>query len=435
LEDHKKKLIQNSLTLIQHKDDVGLIEWKLKMRIGFISPEYVLPGRLDGGLANYIRKVAHALTARGHQVLVFVLSDRDRTWNDGLVKIIEVKSVQSPHYKFPTKPGKLYSSLEPAFDQMRSAHRLARFVWKHHRMEPIDILQASSYEAPGLALRNNGRIPLISRISSYTPVYRAAYGRQRTIGEYFSDWLEVRQVIDADAAFSPSQFSISLFERLEGFKPDLLRTPVDIIKIEPDKSIYENELSGIRYLLYFGSLSKIKGTDLLADVIPMIMNSHPETHFVFIGRDDGMPGGSKMMDLIINKNRNHTNQIHYFAALPKAQLYPIIERALAVVMPSRADNYPNACLEAQMLGVPVIGTQDSSLEEMIEDGKTGFLIENGNSKELGEAIKRLLELGNGEYQKMKQANLDLFAIITKEDRLNQLILYYMDVIRKFNEKK
>jgi predicted membrane GTPase involved in stress response len=35
-------------------------------------------------------------------------------------------------------------------------------------------------------------------------------------------------------------------------------------------------------------------------------------------------------------------------------------------MPSRVDNYPNACLEALSLGVPVIGTYDSSLDEMIE---------------------------------------------------------------------
>ena len=281
-----------------------------KLHIGFLTPEYILPGRLDGGLANYIHKVSHALTLRGHRATVFVLSDQDRAWNDGPVKIIEVRSVQSPHLKFPTKLGRLYSSLLPAFDQIRSARRLARFVWKQNRLDPIDILQASSYKAPGLALRKNGRIPLVCRISSYTPVNRAAYGRQRSVAEYISDWLEIRQVIDADAAFSPSQFSISLFERLEAFIPDLIRTPVDIIKIEPDESLYEKELTGIRYLLYFGTLSKIKGIDLMADAIPVILRSQPEIHFVFIGRDDGMSDGIKIMDYIHRNIKKPVNNIY-----------------------------------------------------------------------------------------------------------------------------
>jgi glycosyltransferase involved in cell wall biosynthesis len=405
------------------------------MHIGFLSPEYVLPGHPDGGLANYIFKIAHAMTLREHQATVFLLSHHDRAWNDGQVKIIEVKNVQSARLGFPFQLGKLYTSLLPAFDQIRSARRLARSVWKQHRVEPFDILQASSYEAPGFALRKNGRIPLVCRISSYTPVYRAAYGRQRSLAEYISDWLELRQVIDADAAFSPSQFSIALFEQLEAYTPDLIRTPVDIIKIELDESLYEQELSGIRYLLYFGSLSKTKGVDLFGDAIPAIIRSHPDTHFVFVGRDDGMSDGSKIMDFILGKNRDHATQIHYIPAMPKAQLYTIIAHAVAVLLPSRADNYPNACLEAQMLGIPVIGTRNSSLDEMIEDGRTGFLIENGSSKDLGDAVIKLMALGEVEYRKMKQANLEFVYSISKEDRLNQLIDYYMAVARRFNEKK
>lgn len=405
------------------------------MRIGFLSPEYVLQDRLDGGLANYIHKVAHALTLRGHRATVFVLSHQDRAWNDGPVKIIEVKSVQSPRLQFPAKLGMLYNALLPAFDQIRSARRLAKFVWKQHHVEPFDILQTSSYMAPGYALRKNGRIPVVCRVSSYTPVVRSAFGRQRSLAEYISDWLEIRQVIDSDAAFAPSQFSISLIGRLEAYKPDLIRTPIDIMKIEPDASLYEKELSGIRYLLFFGTLSKIKGVDLLADAIPAIIRSHPEIHFVFIGRDDGMSDGSKMMDFILSKNRDHANLIHYIPAMPKAQLYSIIVHAVAVLMPSRVDNYPNACLEAQMLGVPVIGTRNSSLDEMIEDGKTGFLVKNESSKELGDAVIKILALGSVEYQKMKQANLELFNSITQEDRLNQLVNYYTAVVRKFNEKK
>jgi len=406
-----------------------------ELHIGFLTPEYVMPGHLDGGLANYIYKVAHALTSRKHRVTVFVLSNQDQTWKDNQVRIIEIKRVESQRFQFPTKLGKLYYSLLPVLDQILSSRRLARFVWKQHCVEPLDILQASSYEAPGFALRKNNRIPLVCRISSYTPVYRSAYGRQRSMAEFISDWLEIRQVIDADAAFSPSQFSISLFERLEAFKPDLIRSPIDLIKIEPDVSRYEKELSGIRYLLFFGAMSKMKGVDLIADAIPAIIRSHPDAHFVFAGRDDGMPNGVKMKDLILSKNRDQEHHIHFNPAIPKAQLYPIIAHAVAVLMPSRVDNYPNACLEAQMLGVPIIGTRNSSLDEMIEDGKTGFLIENGSSTDISYAVIKLLSLDEVEYQKLKQANLKLINSIIEEDRINQHIKYYQEVVQRFNENK
>ena len=405
------------------------------MHIGFLSPEYILPGQFYGGLATYIHKVAHALVLHDHRVTVFVLSNQDRAWSDGQVKIIEVKVEQTPLVKLPGKLVDLINTWLPAWNQISSSRRLAHFVWKEHRVDPFDILQTSSYEVPGFTLRKNGRIPLICRISSYTPVLRSAYGRQRTPAEYISDWLEIRQVIDADAAFSPSRFSISIFERLEAFTPDLLRTPIDLIKIEPDVSCYEEVLSGIHYLLFFGTLTRMKGVDLIADAIPGILRSHPNIHFVFIGRDDGMPKGINMTDLILSKNRDQENHIHFIPSIPKAQLYAIIARAAAVLMPSRVDNYPNACLEAQMLGIPVIGSRDSSLDEMIEDGKTGFLVENGNSKALCDATIKLLDLDKGTYQAMQQANLALADSLGKEDLLNQLITYYKEVVQRFNDKK
>jgi glycosyltransferase involved in cell wall biosynthesis len=405
------------------------------MHIGFLSPEYILPGQFSGGLATYVHKVAHALVFRGHRVTVFVLSNQDRAWNDGQVKIIEVKVVQTPLVKLPGRLVELINTWLPAWDQIRSSRRLAHFVWKEHRVDPIDILQTSSYEVPGFTLRKNGRIPLVCRISSYTPVLRSAYGRQRTPAEYISDWLEIRQVIDADAAFSPSLFSISIFERLEAFKPDLLRTPIDLVKIEPDVSRYEKELSGLQYLLFFGTLSKMKGVDIIADAIPGILKSHPDIHFVFAGRDDGMPKGVKMTDLILSRNGSQENRIHFIPSVPKAQLYPIIAHAVAVLMPSRVDNYPNACIEAQMLGIPVIGSRNSSLDEMIEDGKTGFLVENGSSKALADATIKLLDLDEGPYRAMQQASLASIDALGREDRINQLVTYYKEVVKRFNGKK
>jgi len=150
------------------------------MHIGFLTPEYVMPGLLDGGLANYIKKTSIGLAQRGNQVTVFVLSERNNHWNDGPVDIIEVKRIKVPHWL----KGKQY---QPFINQIISSQSIKKAVWRKHRSSPFDILQASSYMIPGFSLRHNGKVPMVCRISSYTPLCRAAQGKEHHFGDFMSD--------------------------------------------------------------------------------------------------------------------------------------------------------------------------------------------------------------------------------------------------------
>jgi glycosyltransferase involved in cell wall biosynthesis len=47
-------------------------------------------------------------------------------------------------------------------------------------------------------------------------------------------------------------------------------------------------------------------------------------------------------------------------------------------------------IEAMAAQVPVIGTKVGGIPEIVENGKTGLLVESGNSKELASAITELL---------------------------------------------
>ena len=398
------------------------------MHIGFLTPEYVTPETPDGGLANYLRKIGFALAERGHQVSVFVLSDQDTVWQDGLIEVREIRRVTPPRWLFPTT--KMHQ-LRGVISQYLSSRRLASKLWQVHRENPIDIIQASSYMAPGYVLLKNGRIPTVCRISSYTPLLRSAYGRQRSLNKYLSDWLEIRQVLDAEAAFAPSALMAKTFVRIEGYQPHVIHTPFDPREIETDPSYYQAHLGDLRYLLFFGTLSRIKGADLLADVLPSVLNRHKELSFVFIGRDDGLPGGQKVFDYILSHCQPFEDRLHYHPPLPKTQLFPIVANTLGVLMPSRVDNYPNACLEAQSFGVPVVGTYDSSLDEMIVDGETGFLADNGDPDSFYGAIERLLALTPSQRQEMQERILALVHSIEEEDRVGQLLSFYDNVIDNF----
>ena len=204
--------------------------------------------------------------------------------------------------------------------------------------------------------------------------------------------------------------------------------------VDGDDSFYASNLSTFPYLLFFGTLSRIKGIDLIADAIPEVLRQHPEIHFVFIGRDDGDDDRPQMMDYVKEKAADLATHVHYHPAVLKSQLYPVIAHAKAVLMPSRVDNYPNACLEAQSLEIPVIGSYGSSLDEMIVDGVTGFLVRNEDVTHLSDTIVKLLNMSDGQIGEMKKNIRFHIQNILAEDRVVQLEQLYMKTIEEFSRK-
>ena len=399
------------------------------VRIAFVTSEYVLPNRVEGGLANYLKKTGAELARRGSDIWIFVPSDRNACWRDGALTVCEVRKTALLLDAAVRVP--LLKRVAPVAQQLLAAHRLARRLRKTHRRQAFDIIQTSNYKVPGYFLRNDRRVPLVCRVSSYTPLYRSAYGRTRNLSESLSDWLEIRHVLDAEAAFAPSRFMAEAYARIEGYRPQVIRTPVDLSEVTPDLSYYQRHLDGVPYLLFFGSLSRTKGVDLLAEVIPSVFARHTALWFVFLGRDDGLPNGQKLSDYVRSKCAGLESRLLFSPALPKAQLYPVITNAVGVVLPSRVDNYPNACLEAQWLGVPVVGTRESSLEEMIADGETGFLADNGDPASLDDAIERLLAQTPEQRERMKERLRAHVGAIISEDRVGQLEAFYESVVDRF----
>ena len=61
-----------------------------------------------------------------------------------------------------------------------------------------------------------------------------------------------------------------------------------------------------------------------------------------------------------------------------------------MVHPSLAEGTPNSVLEAMLLGVPVIATTVGGVPDVIQNGKTGLLVEPSSATALAEAMKRMV---------------------------------------------
>lgn len=71
----------------------------------------------------------------------------------------------------------------------------------------------------------------------------------------------------------------------------------------------------------------------------------------------------------------------------KIQYYKL---ASVFVMPSLGDPFPNAVIEAMSYKLPCIGSRVGGISEIIENEKTGFLVEPNDSNQLAEKIISLL---------------------------------------------
>lgn len=72
-------------------------------------------------------------------------------------------------------------------------------------------------------------------------------------------------------------------------------------------------------------------------------------------------------------------------------IWPVLERADAVVAPSLREAFGNAVVEAQLAGRPVVATALQGHLETVVDGDTGILVEPGAPVALASGVERLID--------------------------------------------
>lgn len=77
-------------------------------------------------------------------------------------------------------------------------------------------------------------------------------------------------------------------------------------------------------------------------------------------------------------------------AVPHEQLPEVYREADLFVLPSLAEGMPNVMLEAISSGLAVIGTRVAGMDELVREGRNGWLVEAGDSAGLERALEAAL---------------------------------------------
>lgn len=397
------------------------------MKIAFLTTEYITEAEFDGGLANYLYRVTHTLISRGHHVEIFTLSDQDNEiYHQGVL----IHQVQNKSYFFDLLSKLTRYKFKRTFRFLSLSYCLRKRFLKRQRVQPFDLIQASSCFACSLFLTFGSLLPIVVRVSSFEPMFWKFYRRPLNLDQRLCEWLELLAIRRSNSVYAPSQFLAKILEKQKKIKTEVLRPPFLLETDHFDESVYKKHLLGKKYFLFFGAIGFLKGGEILAQGLPKVLSKFPEIYFVLVGKVFEGPNGFTMLEYILEKAGNYKKRILHLGVLHHPQLYPIIKHSHAAVLPSLVDNFPNTMLEAMALGRIVIGTEGTSFEEFIDHRVSGILIEPDNSIALSGAMEEVWNMTDEERESIGQTAQKRVTLLRPEISCNELEEYFQRVLKK-----
>jgi glycosyltransferase involved in cell wall biosynthesis len=354
------------------------------LRIAFLTDEFPTESPEGGGLASYLDRVARTLTHLGHEVEVLTRSfDRVgiRDW-DG-VRVEGVRPVDFGHRGLRRHRTRWKWQLVPVETRkrLRTALALARAFHRRHAERGFDLVQSTNCSLSGLFVDSGPGLRHVMRASSERLLWLRADGARARADDRLVARLERLQAQRADAVYAPSRFLAEHLNRAWGLHVTTLRPPA---RVETKPNAEAPARLPERYLLHFGAIRRRKGSELLAEALPRVWAREPDVQMVWAGRE-APPG---LLEPWRRRWGRQARKVRLLGALERSELLPVIAAAEACVLPSLVDNLPNTAIESLALGVPVIGSDGASLDELIQPGRNGELVPLGDVDALADAIVR-----------------------------------------------
>jgi glycosyltransferase involved in cell wall biosynthesis len=89
--------------------------------------------------------------------------------------------------------------------------------------------------------------------------------------------------------------------------------------------------------------------------------------------------------------RRNSTSLRFLGGFPAAGVRDLLQQADVFVLPTLADSMPRAVLEAMAAGLPVVTTDRSGYQDLIEDGVNGFLVPAGDAHAIAARLRLLAE--------------------------------------------
>lgn len=390
------------------------------MHLLILTTELAAAGCSPGGLGSFSANLARIFRKNGHRVTILLVTTKEKevVFDEeiDLHKIYVEKVLWDKFAHMAENISALMGESEVTvrriFVNLYKGELVKETISEIHQRERIDIIHSCNLSQSSVGL--DGSIPYVVRISSYMRMCHNANVAE-TREEYYDedtftleDKLDICLLQKSRYIISPSNMLARIGKEKMGIDPVVIESPFVLSRDGWDDSIYCCLAKEKKYIIHYGQMSYIKGTHIVAEIAKSILVRNPELYLVLAGLSEEMKddhGQTLMAHELVRKYAGmYADRVIYAGCLTREQLYPLIDNAELCLLPSRLENFANACVEAMAMGKIVIGTKGASFEQLIDDRKNGFLCERDIPESYLQAVKEALSLdGNAKRQMEAEA--------------------------------
>jgi glycosyltransferase involved in cell wall biosynthesis len=167
---------------------------------------------------------------------------------------------------------------------------------------------------------------------------------------------------------------------------------------------------GVKRLLFVGRITPEKGLHVLLEAFRYVSQYFPNVQLCIVGQHARTPAeyiialsddppisklviyyrGSYLAHLLDQLTGDMASRINFCGFVPHANLVEYYCSADLLLNPSLSESFGMSLIEAMACELPVLATRTGGMTEIVDEGKTGVLVEPGNAAALAATICSLL---------------------------------------------
>jgi D-inositol-3-phosphate glycosyltransferase len=355
------------------------------------------PGTGDGGGMNvYVRELTAALARSGVACDVFT-----RAWSPELAPVIEVEPGLRVHH-VPAGPlsilpkealpgvvdaftqGVLERMSEPGDGEFTSVH--------------------ANYWLSGLSghvIKHELNLPLVCTFHTLDRVKAESMPEEVEADMPHRRAEAEALIIDcSDAVLASCTVEAEQITSLYGADPDRIRIVplgVDHAFFGPGHRPQARRALGLpldgRLLLFVGRIQPLKCADAAIDTLAELSDGHDGPYrLVIVGGPSGPHGEKSLQGLVdLADARGVRDRVHFVEPQPHELLSSYYRAADVCIVPSRSESFGLVALEAAACGTPVVASAVGGLTTLVDQGRTGFLVEDPTPLRYAAAVRRIFD--------------------------------------------